>query len=339
MILGLHALGHINQLTYSSGDTYSNDFIDRFKDLPKDKLKTDYSPILNIENIKTPVLLMHSQYDMRVPLDHSLRFYEEAKKQNKPVYLWIEERNSRHNSIDPYRGTLDEAKTQVNREVAIIEKFVNQRKTGYSDKYFSKWHHAYPERNNDDILGGGMSRINDNPDQAYYRKAVATLSKTPNRDIDAYVENNIDPKIMLGEIQQMLEEMLKIDTSLLTEENLKKMKMVNSSYTQEFKDAFIDHLGEYLPKDSDIKYLNFIDPLRSIESIAFSANHERLMKKYDEINKLEAKSAEQYNAYIELQRDRAKEPLLENDVAEALLKTYATYYTKSPFKSLVNMVL
>ncbi len=93
-------------------------------------LAVHLSPILHVKNIQKPILLMHSQYDMRVPLDHSLRFCEKAQKEGKNnlVALWVDGHQTVHNPISPMDGTLSEAKQRVDREIAIIKKFIDRKK-------------------------------------------------------------------------------------------------------------------------------------------------------------------------------------------------------------------
>ena len=86
---------------------------------------------------------MHGQNDMRVPLDHSLRFYEESKKLRKPVSLWVNSSDVRHGGIEPGDGTLSAAKENAARKVAVIEDFIHTRIRPGSDEHFNRWYYDW----------------------------------------------------------------------------------------------------------------------------------------------------------------------------------------------------
>ncbi|MCX7343397.1 MAG: prolyl oligopeptidase family serine peptidase, partial [Proteobacteria bacterium] len=156
------------------------------------------SPFLDATNLQKPVLLMHSHYDMRVPLDHSLRFYRAARNAGKDnlVSLWIDEQESRHAPIIPTTGTLKQAKSRVNREVKIIEKFADTKQFSNSDSSYERWMHAYPKNNNADSLANGLNPIKEDNRNEFYRSAIKELSATSiaERNIDAYVNNKLASK-------------------------------------------------------------------------------------------------------------------------------------------------
>jgi dienelactone hydrolase len=56
---------------------------------PKKKQLAELSPISHVASLDKPVLLLHSQYDERVRLEHSERFAKLAQKAGKPVELVI----------------------------------------------------------------------------------------------------------------------------------------------------------------------------------------------------------------------------------------------------------
>ncbi len=164
------------------------------------QLAPDYSPILDVANLQKPVLLMHSHYDMRVPLDHSLRFYEAARRAGKDglVSLWVDEQKSRHSGVTPSSGTFEQAKKLVDREEAIIEKFIEFRRLVYSSRTYERWVHAYPKSNNSDIVGSGLSPIRNDESNEFYRTAIKELVVTPSnqRNIERYVNSKLASKQM-----------------------------------------------------------------------------------------------------------------------------------------------
>ncbi len=162
------------------------------------QLDHPYSPFLDAANLQKPVLLMHSHYDMRIPLDHSLRFYRAARNAGKDnlVSLWIDEQESRHAPIIPNTGTLKQAKNRVNREVKVIEKFTDTKQFSNSNSSYERWMHAYPKDNNADSLASGLNPIKQDDRNEFYRSAIKELSATDisERNIETYVNNKLASK-------------------------------------------------------------------------------------------------------------------------------------------------
>ncbi len=162
------------------------------------QLDHHYSPFLDATNLQKPVLLMHSHYDMRVPLDHSLRFYEAARKAGKDnlVSLWVDEQESRHAPIIPTTGTLKQAKNRVNREVKIVEKFADAKQLSNSNNSYERWMHAYPKNNNADSLANGLNPIKQDDRNEFYRSVIKELLANPisESSIDTYVNNKLASK-------------------------------------------------------------------------------------------------------------------------------------------------
>jgi acylaminoacyl-peptidase len=76
-----------------TGATDINDFVAThwFRAAPW-RDRDDYlarSPMSYVENVKTPVLVIHNLDDYRVPLDQGLQFYTALKEQKKPARLAV----------------------------------------------------------------------------------------------------------------------------------------------------------------------------------------------------------------------------------------------------------
>lgn len=188
------------QLRYKTSSKYIySSPISTFDDLtkiPNAQLDHTYSPVSDASNLQKPVLLMHSHYDMRVPLDHSLRFYDAARKAGKEnfVFLWVDEQEARHAPITPSTGTLQEAKIRVNREVKVVEQFIDTKQLASSS--YERWFYAYPKSNNTDSIGNGLNPIKQDNRNELYRTAVKELSASSlsEKDIETYAQKKVASK-------------------------------------------------------------------------------------------------------------------------------------------------
>jgi len=78
------------------------------------------SPIFYAENVKTPILIIHSLEDYRCPLDQSVMFYQVLKDLGKEAYIAIFKRGAHGHSI---RG---KPKHRMKRHKLITEFFVKK---------------------------------------------------------------------------------------------------------------------------------------------------------------------------------------------------------------------
>ena len=68
----------------------------------KDKLK-DTSPINNVEAIKVPILLVHGDKDLSVPISHSKMMARKLKKQGKPHRLVVQKDGNHNMTLEKNR--------------------------------------------------------------------------------------------------------------------------------------------------------------------------------------------------------------------------------------------
>lgn len=75
-----------------SGTSDIPTYYERFLGTPfwgNNKLYLERAPIMHVENIQTPLLIMHGENDVRVPLSQSRELYTALERQHKPVKMII----------------------------------------------------------------------------------------------------------------------------------------------------------------------------------------------------------------------------------------------------------
>jgi len=154
------------------------------------------SVIRNVSCIKKPILLMHSHYDTRVPLDHALRFYAaagEAKKDDL-VSLCIDRHQTPHGGMSQLNHTFAGTSEHVDRNVSIISEFICARgltdeKLRSSKQQATRWNYAYPL--NDTETGVAHGAIKDTYEAQFYRDAVGQLEKITHSERNDNLELSI----------------------------------------------------------------------------------------------------------------------------------------------------